>query len=414
MQCERLTLSRRSGPARRRAARAGAAAATVAGRRGRDHRPGARLRRRRAALLHARVRHRRRPRRRRCACPTPSWTRPPTASTTSCAPGCGWRSATSCASPRRCCTPIRRSPSTVTRSRCARSPVDRGRRVRPRRPRPVPEHRGDGHDRRPRGRGQGDRRVRPARVATARSTRSCSAPAGWPGPRSSTGWAAPRRSPRWPTAPRPSTPVDVIVGPGNLYVQEAKRQVFGQVGIDGFAGPSDLIVIASAPEDGEEVRAVADVLALDLLAQAEHGAGSIVIAISDSSDAARRARRADRGRARRRGDRPARAGLRAASRRWPSPRRSRPSICSSPARGAEALAAAGPPRRLRARRARQRHRVRRLHRRLQPRAADQRRRAVRLGALAPALPPAHQRGPDRRRRVRAGPRGRAAGARRGL
>ena len=40
------------------------------------------------------------------------------------------------------------------------------------------------------------------------------------------------------------TPVDVIVGPGNLYVQEAKRQVFGQVGIDGFAGPSDLLVIA--------------------------------------------------------------------------------------------------------------------------------------------------------------------------
>src|SRR6202011_3502538 len=38
--------------------------------------------------------------------------------------------------------------------------------------------------------------------------------------------------------------VDVIVGPGNLYVQEAKRQVFGQVGIDGFAGPSDLLVIA--------------------------------------------------------------------------------------------------------------------------------------------------------------------------
>ena len=79
-------------------------------------------------------------------------------------------------------------------------------------------------------------------------------------------------------------PVDVIVGPGNLYVQEAKRQVFGHVGIDGFAGPSDLIVIASAPEDGEELADVANVLALDLLAQAEHGAGSIVIAISDSGD----------------------------------------------------------------------------------------------------------------------------------
>ena len=70
-------------------------------------------------------------------------------------------------------------------------------------------------------------------------------------------------------------PVDVIVGPGNLYVQEAKRQVFGAVGIDGFAGPSDLVVLAAGDADVEA-------LALDLLAQAEHGAGSIVVAISDS------------------------------------------------------------------------------------------------------------------------------------
>ena len=69
------------------------------------------------------------------------------------------------------------------------------------------------------------------------------------------------------------TPVDVIVGPGNLYVQEAKRQVFGQVGIDGFAGPSDLVVIADGDADPEP-------LALDLLAQAEHGAGTLVVAIS--------------------------------------------------------------------------------------------------------------------------------------
>ena len=47
------------------------------------------------------------------------------------------------------------------------------------------------------------------------------------------------------------TPVDVIVGPGNLYVQEAKRQVFGQVGIDGFAGPSDLLLIADGDCDPE-------------------------------------------------------------------------------------------------------------------------------------------------------------------
>ena len=72
-------------------------------------------------------------------------------------------------------------------------------------------------------------------------------------------------------------PVDVIVGPGNLYVQEAKRQVFGQVGIDGFAGPSDLLAIAAGDADP-------NLLALDLLAQAEHGPGTLVLAASDSSD----------------------------------------------------------------------------------------------------------------------------------
>jgi histidinol dehydrogenase len=71
--------------------------------------------------------------------------------------------------------------------------------------------------------------------------------------------------------------VDVIVGPGNLYVQEAKRQVFGQVGIDGFAGPSDLVAIAGPDAEPEP-------LALDLLAQAEHGPGTLVVGISTSPD----------------------------------------------------------------------------------------------------------------------------------
>jgi histidinol dehydrogenase len=71
------------------------------------------------------------------------------------------------------------------------------------------------------------------------------------------------------------TPVDVIVGPGNLYVQEAKRQVFGQVGIDGFAGPSDLMVIADPQADPR-------LLTLDLLAQAEHGPGTLVVGVSGS------------------------------------------------------------------------------------------------------------------------------------
>ena len=61
--------------------------------------------------------------------------------------------------------------------------------------------------------------------------------------------------------------VDVIVGPGNAWVTEAKRQVFGEVGIDGLAGPSELVVVASSG-------APAGLIALDLLAQAEHGEDS--------------------------------------------------------------------------------------------------------------------------------------------
>ena len=64
-------------------------------------------------------------------------------------------------------------------------------------------------------------------------------------------------------------PVDVIVGPGNPYVQEAKRQVVGTVGIDGIAGPSELVVVATAKKGTEP--SFAELIALDLLAQAEHG-----------------------------------------------------------------------------------------------------------------------------------------------
>jgi histidinol dehydrogenase len=70
--------------------------------------------------------------------------------------------------------------------------------------------------------------------------------------------------------------VDVIVGPGNMYVQEAKRQVVGQVGIDGIAGPSELTVVATTGADPELV-------ALDLMAQAEHGPDSRVHCISPDS-----------------------------------------------------------------------------------------------------------------------------------
>jgi histidinol dehydrogenase len=67
---------------------------------------------------------------------------------------------------------------------------------------------------------------------------------------------------------------DVIAGPGSLIVQEAKRQVSDAVGIDGFYGPSDVLVLADGCAD-------ARLVALDLLAQGEHGPGAPVVAVSD-------------------------------------------------------------------------------------------------------------------------------------
>jgi histidinol dehydrogenase len=69
-------------------------------------------------------------------------------------------------------------------------------------------------------------------------------------------------------------PVAVIVGPGSPWVQEAKRQVVGRVGIDGVAGPSEVLIIADGGADPGH-------MALDLLAQAEHGADSPAVLASD-------------------------------------------------------------------------------------------------------------------------------------
>lgn len=76
-------------------------------------------------------------------------------------------------------------------------------------------------------------------------------------------------------------PVDKIVGPGNAYVAQAKRQVFGQVGIDMVAGPSEVLVLA-------DDSANADWIAADLLAQAEHDAAAQSILVTDSDDLAQR------------------------------------------------------------------------------------------------------------------------------
>jgi histidinol dehydrogenase len=69
-------------------------------------------------------------------------------------------------------------------------------------------------------------------------------------------------------------PVDRIVGPGNAYVAEAKRQVFGRVGIDAIAGPSEVVVLADAANDPR-------CIAVDLLAQAEHDEAAQAILITD-------------------------------------------------------------------------------------------------------------------------------------
>jgi histidinol dehydrogenase len=75
-------------------------------------------------------------------------------------------------------------------------------------------------------------------------------------------------------------PVAKIVGPGNAYVAAAKRQVFGQVGIDMVAGPSEVVVVADAGNDPAWI-------ASDLLAQAEHDAAAQAILITDDEDFAR-------------------------------------------------------------------------------------------------------------------------------
>jgi histidinol dehydrogenase len=78
--------------------------------------------------------------------------------------------------------------------------------------------------------------------------------------------------------------VDVIAGPGNLYVQEAKRQCSADVGIDGFAGPSDVLVLVtkgSVPSVPSGTEGTVPFLTDDLAAQAEHGPGTIVVAASD-------------------------------------------------------------------------------------------------------------------------------------
>ncbi|EGP43599.1 histidinol dehydrogenase [Achromobacter insuavis] len=75
-------------------------------------------------------------------------------------------------------------------------------------------------------------------------------------------------------------PVDMLVGPGNMFVAEAKRQLYGRVGIDLFAGPTETLVIADDSVDGE-------LCAVDLLGQAEHGPTSPAVLLTTSEALAR-------------------------------------------------------------------------------------------------------------------------------
>jgi sulfopropanediol 3-dehydrogenase len=75
-------------------------------------------------------------------------------------------------------------------------------------------------------------------------------------------------------------PVDMLAGPGNAYVAEAKRLLFGRVGIDLFAGPTEVLILADDTVDGE-------LAATDLLGQAEHGANSPAILVTNSEKLAR-------------------------------------------------------------------------------------------------------------------------------
>ena len=128
-------------------------------------------------------------------------------------------------------------------------------------------------------------------------------------------------------------PVDMLVGPGNAYVAEAKRQLYGRVGIDLFAGPTEILVIADDTADAE-------MCATDLLGQAEHGPTSPAILLTTSEKLARDDDRRGRAAARRycrppmspasRGAITARSSCAPTTTRWsPRPTASPPSMSRS-------------------------------------------------------------------------------------
>ena len=232
-----------------------------------------------------------------------------------------------------------------------------------------------------------------AGARTARSIRSFWRRRSSPASTRSIASAARRRSRRWPMARQTIAPVAKIVGPGNAYVAAAKRRVFGTVGIDMIAGPSEVLIIADESGNPEWIAA-------DLLAQAEHDTRRAV----DSHHRQRGARGGGRGggraavgdaAARRRS--PARAG--AIMARSSSSRRSADSAAARRShragtsrnhhRDAEALGQRDPQCRGDFHRRLYAGSDRRLCRRLEPRAADRAFGAVFVRAQRSRLHEAH-------------------------
>ena len=245
--------------------------------------------------------------------------------------------------------------------------------------------------------GQGRRRRAPghggAGAATARSIRWSWPRRGSPGSTRSTASAAPRRSRRWPMAPQTIRPVDKIVGPGNAYVAAAKRQVFGTVGIDMIAGPSEILVVADGANDP-------DWIAADLLSQAEHDTAAQSILITDDAafaDAVARRSSAQLATAAARRPSPARAGGITAPSSWCAdlddgaaagrPHRARASRTRG--RRSANCCGAGPPCRRDLPRPLYARGGRRLCRRSQPCAADRAHRPLLLGARRARFHEAH-------------------------
>ena len=248
--------------------------------------------------------------------------------------------------------------------------------------------------------GQGRRRRRASswscRRRTACSIRWCSPPPASPASTRSTASAAPRRWRRSPTAPRRSAPVDKIVGPGNAYVAAAKRQVFGTVGIDMIAGPSEILVVADGANDPAWIAA-------DLLSQAEHDAAAQSILITDDAGFADAVAAAVDGHLRdaaARRDRRARAGAstapssssRSLDDAVPLVDRLAPEHLELAVAEPDALAERDPPRRRHLPRPPHAGGDRRLRRRAEPRAADRAQRALRLGPRRARFPEAHDPG----------------------